>query len=417
MNKKINPEEFQKHIDKYLWNFDAKPLAYAWNSGENILMFGEGGYGKSVVAEMFHKYLVNAGALNSLSKLFVQFMGPGMTEERILGGIDLKEFNEEGRIIYLLEYAFVNYEIVVLEEIWDAYPNVLLVLKDILTSKHVRNGAQQTPIRTKMIIANTNRSREEVVSDNSTEALFQRFIFEHQVNWYTHSVSDYQHAIKRATNINGTSLSVTSMLCAEVSMDKDTDYKVSPRTAVKAAKIYEECGITALSYLYGFRKHVSKAQAMIAEAKKREQEIMEARQKSINICKLIKEAITNENTSFTQMKFLVGDMNQVLEFTKLFKTPDEIEQLEKTKKLLQAVEGLSESLWKKLYESAGNLDEKIHGLMEAVAKERASNFIVKGNEEDHYSSMIFELKKMALSAGVSFNRPSLGTKNVRMFKS
>jgi MoxR-like ATPase len=64
---------------------------------------------------------------------------------------------------------------VIFEEIFDANPQVLAALKDTLTSKEIRNGNQRFPIKTQIIIGLTNKTYEEVIEDDSTEALTQRF--------------------------------------------------------------------------------------------------------------------------------------------------------------------------------------------------------------------------------------------------
>lgn len=413
MTKIIDTNKFQEYIDQHLWNFDAKPLAYAWNSGENALLFGEGGYGKSVAAEMFHDFLIMEGAVAPNSKLFVQFMGPGMTEERFLGGIDIKEFNDEGRIIYLLQYAFANHEVVVFEEIWDAYPNVLLVLKDILTSKHVRNGSQYVPIRTKMIIANTNRSREEVISDNSTEALFQRFAIEHHVNWSTHLVSDYQNAISKATKMAPCKeISTVASLCHMVSSDKDISYMVSPRTAVKAFRIFQKNGIDALSYMYGFKSKVSQLMVEIAKMEAEVKANEERLKDIVTFCKKVKAIIANNDTPFAQKRYLVGDMAVVFDTIKNVSIPDDSVQMEKFSKLRAAVGNLSEQIWKSLYMEAESLDQKIFSIMNDCVEDNDRSRI-EFLEFNKYSQNLYLLHRKALPAGISFNRPTFGTQNAK----
>lgn len=253
----IEPQVVEKLIQTKLHNFNgAKELAWAWNSGENIIFFGKGGYGKSVAAEMFGNFLLENDFISTTP--YVLAFGQGMTEERLLGGLDIKKFQEEGEIIYLLKNAFVSSEFVIFEELWDAFPSVLLILKDILTSGYVRIGNESFKIKTKMIVACTNRGREEVVSDNSTEALMQRFLFEKEIGWTTHTSAEYTQALMKAVkNVNNDAAKAVGHICGKVAAE---DYIPSPRTAFKAYKSYVVNGAESLAGIYGFEKIVREEQ-------------------------------------------------------------------------------------------------------------------------------------------------------------
>lgn len=255
MNKIIDPKVVQERLALKLHNFNAaKTLAYAWNAGENVILFGPGGYGKSEAALEFADLLYEQGLVNS-PKAFVRAFNQGLTEEILLGGVDIKTLNEEGKINYLLENAFVNSEIVIFEEMFDAFPSVLLTLKDILTSKKVRMGNQEFPIKTRIVICCTNRSRDEVVEDNSTAALMERFVFEKWVGWTSHTATDYYYALMKQPNADRTVAAKVADVCANVSTG---EYVVSPRTAFKAYKSAKLNGIDSLEDFYGFNSAVGK---------------------------------------------------------------------------------------------------------------------------------------------------------------
>jgi len=259
----IKMEEF---IQEKLYKFNAaKELAWAWNVGENLILFGPGGYGKSDAALTFAQYLRKEGHVST--DPFILAFGQGMTEERLLGGLDVKKFQDNGEIEYLLANAFVSNEIVIFEELWDAFPAVLLILKDILQSKMVRMGTKMVPIKTKMVIACTNRSRDEVVSDDSTEALMQRFLFEKEVRWTNHHHTDYLKALKCATGVSRVTPQMVSVAhcCHQASKN---DHKISPRTAYKAYRSAEVNGLISLKGMYGFENAVDEAIRMEAERKK-----------------------------------------------------------------------------------------------------------------------------------------------------
>jgi len=168
----------------------------------------------------------------------------------------VKRFQDVGEIIYNLKLAFVNYEFVIFEEIWDAFPEILLILKDILQSKEVRIGTQRFPLKCKIVIACTNRSAEEVISDDSTEALMQRFMFQEEVGWSSHNASDYMGAFKCAlgTEEETTNMIGVAKIAAMCSVNNSANDKplISPRTAGKALKAVNINGLFALKYMYGF---------------------------------------------------------------------------------------------------------------------------------------------------------------------
>jgi hypothetical protein len=282
MDNLINASELETYIQSNLYNFNAsKELAWAWNSGENVILFGPGGYGKSDAAVAFHSYLRQKGIVDSANPFTMSF-GQGMTEEKLLGGIDMPQFQSTGEIVYLLQNAFIEHEVVVFEELWDAFPAVLLILKDILQSKCVRMGNQVMPIKTKIVIACTNRSRDEVVEDASTEALMQRFLFEKEVAWQSHTPGDYLKALRQAVaNIDTDLAQSIANICANSNNDS---YIVSPRTCGKAYKSALINGIESLHGMHGLTKGLKdfeKLQKNISE-RKEQVKFMETQIKLLN---------------------------------------------------------------------------------------------------------------------------------------
>ncbi len=254
----VNPEELQSYMDKKLYNWGAaKTLAYAWNAGENVLFTGPGGYGKSDGATLFFDFLKERNFVEDIQPFVLSF-GQGMTEERLFSGIDIKKFQDEGELVYNLKKAFVSYEVVIFEELFDAFAGVLLILKDVLQSGEVRMGDTRYPLRTKIVIACTNRSYDEVVVDNSTAALMERFVFQEEVTWTSWEASDYSAALGK--NYNGEFLPLVADICAKSSKGEK---KVSPRTAFKALKsVIKNNTISCLKSMLGIdRKVVAEAAA------------------------------------------------------------------------------------------------------------------------------------------------------------
>lgn len=136
---------------------------------QNLILFGKGGFGKSeMCSELFCRPELK-------DRVFIKSLSEATSEEDLFGGINIKRMSEDGVQEFIVENSFANKEIVIFEEIFDANPKVLAALKDTLTSKEVRNGNQRFPIKTKIVIGLTNKTYEEVIEDDSTEALTQRF--------------------------------------------------------------------------------------------------------------------------------------------------------------------------------------------------------------------------------------------------
>lgn len=174
-------------------------------------------------------------------KPFIQALGEGLTEEALFGGLEMKKFLDNGEYEYLVKNSFMNHEIVIFEEIFDAPAPILLSLKDIITSGYFRKGHQTFKIKTKMIIGLTNKSKEAFSEDDSLEALVQRFPATVKVEWDSYNKNDWRNLFNKVFDEsfllkNKTKLADLTHIF-EMNNLVGAGF-VSPRTAVKAAKIY-----------------------------------------------------------------------------------------------------------------------------------------------------------------------------------
>ena len=226
---------------RFAYSEDVAEMLYtAMQCGEHCVMFGPGGHGKSEMSIEF---------FNSLGiEPFVQALGPGTTTEQLLGGMDMQLFNTTGKIEYLVEHSFMNHEYVVFEEAFDAPVYVLTTLKDILTSKCLRNGSQIFPIKTKMIVINTNHSRTQIADDLSIKALMERFPLELEVKWQAYHEGNYMNMFNLlfGSSTEVKNYNTVAKLCGTLYSEGIT---ISPRTAVKMAKIYSTVGAAGLKYI------------------------------------------------------------------------------------------------------------------------------------------------------------------------
>lgn len=215
-----------------------KGLDIAFKTGENIVLYGKGGHAKSEFTEQFFA--------EKKIEPFVKTMGNGTTTESLFGGIDIKVFEKEGKMEYLVENSFMAHEYVVLEELFDAPDFILEQLKDILTSKKFRNGTQIYPIKTKLIVCCTNKTREEFSKNDSLKALMERFPLEVKVEWTNYTRTSYNYLFKE---VLGKDYPMLEFIMEKLHQNGTT---VSPRTAIKAAKMFEECGEDCLDYIAEF---------------------------------------------------------------------------------------------------------------------------------------------------------------------
>jgi hypothetical protein len=227
--------------------------------GKNLLQYGRGGHNKSEGTVMILEMMRKEGLITE--QPFIMALGDGLTEETLLGGINIKKFKDDGELVYLLNSPafFGNHEVVILEEIFDAPPQVLLTLKDILSSGEVRKGNQRHKIKTKLVIGLTNRSKEEFAEDDSLEALTQRFPLTLKVEWPSYSTSDWQKLFKVVfdSDFNDQYKNKLRELAEILNQNNSTGTSFcSPRTAVHAAKLY--CNGGDLRYISDIDQQVVK---------------------------------------------------------------------------------------------------------------------------------------------------------------
>lgn len=246
-------------------------LEIGFSTGNNIVLFGPGGHGKSeLTAEFFKQHGIEPYTIT---------MGTGMTTDRLFGGLDIPTFEKTGKIEYLVENSFMNAEYVVFEELFDAPDFILEQLKDILSSKVFRNGTQIFDIKTKFIVCCTNRTREEFSKNMSLKALMERFPLELNVIWDNYTEASY-NALLESKFGRGNVDPILPYLLQEYHRGGIT---ISPRVAVTAYKVYEKCGPTSLNYIAEF----SKKPALITETLKKFQNTLKYRK----ICEELNDVV------------------------------------------------------------------------------------------------------------------------------
>ena len=228
-------------------------LEIGFATEKNIVLYGPGGHGKS---ELTMAYFASKGI-----EPYVITMGTGMTTDRMFGGLDIPTFNQTGKIEYLVENSFMNHEYVVFEEMFDAPDFILEQLKDILSSGTFRNGTQVFPIKTKFIVCCTNRTRDEFSKNMSLKALMERFPLELNVVWDNYTDIAYHRLLEQRFG-EGNVDPVIPFILQEYAKNSIV---ISPRVAITAYTVFEQCGPEALSFIAEFAKKPS----LVADALKK----------------------------------------------------------------------------------------------------------------------------------------------------
>ena len=242
--KDINDKqvEIQALVDeRFIFAEDIVDILFAGiECQKNIILWGRGGHGKSEITELVMQEMVKKGIIPT--KPFVQAFGDGLTEEKLFGGMDIKLYKEKGLIQYLPEYSFMNHEIVIFEEIFDAPASVLLSLKDIMTSKQFRQGNETFNIKTKLFIGLTNKSKKEFAEkDESLKALAERFSLTLNVEWKSYKKHNFLKLFQTVlgTKVYSDNTEKLTTLANIIDMNNAEGVTfVSPRTAINAAQLY-----------------------------------------------------------------------------------------------------------------------------------------------------------------------------------
>ncbi len=210
-------------------------LTHAFLQPCNVMLWGPGGHGKS---DMVMTTLKAMGYENR--EIFLQSFGEGMSEDRLWGGPNIAKLDE------YLEYdtarSFLPYEVVVLEEILDASSQALLPLKDVLTRRLFMNADRAVPMKSKVIIACTNKDPRQFAKDSdAVKALLERFPLQLEVRWPSYEQKDYEALFKKTNPDAGQDRRKLNRIYAHVlanlNDDRESGFQVSPRIALGGLRL------------------------------------------------------------------------------------------------------------------------------------------------------------------------------------
>ncbi len=302
--KKVQPVEENPDSLLSSFVFMEKPIALleiGIKTETNVILYGPGGHGKSELAlEFFLEKGINP---------YIITMGSGMTTDRLFGGMNIKLL-DSGKIEYLVENSFMNHEYVIFEELMDAPDFILEQLKDILSSGVFRNGTQVFPIKTRFIVGNTNKTREEFSKNDSLKALMERFPLEYNVIWDNYTDIAYTTLLERKFGKGQVDPIIPFLLQEFVK----AGITISPRIALTCYKIYEICGPDSLNYIAEF----SKKPELIKETLKKFSATIKFRESSVEVHDIIKELTSNtQHSELDQAAFVISFEKLTAKFTEI----------------------------------------------------------------------------------------------------
>ena len=244
-------------------------ISMAILSKKNAILYGEAGHAKSQMVEAAIE------GIGMKEDCFIQSFGEGMTEDRIYGGVDLKAIEKEGYVKFAPERSFMNFGIAVFEELFDAPSAVLLSLKDTLTARELRNGAQRFQMKTRCIIALTNRSPSEISELGSAHhALIERFPLQLKVRWDDYKSSRYRSMYSKV--LPSAPKVMKDMMADLIGQASSNGHFISPRSAIHAIEVVMEAqkggaqgeeAYEVLRYIPGFEELVEGIAGKIERAR------------------------------------------------------------------------------------------------------------------------------------------------------
>ena len=296
--------EKESLLDNYVFMDKVQSvLDVGMKTDKNVVLYGPGGHGKSeYTIEYFYEKNINP---------FVITFGSGMTPDRLFGGLNIQAYEETGKIEYLVENSFMNHEFVIFEEMMDGADHMLEQLKDILSSGQFRNGTQIFNIKTRFIVACTNKSRDEFMKNPSLKALMERFPLELNVIWDNYTEASYLTLLEKRYD-KGNVDPIIPFLLQEYSRN---GIVISPRIALDCYEIFEECGPDALIFIAEFARKPT----LINEALAKFASTIEFKKLGSDIEFLVTEMRGTKNIGTEQKEAFIANYNKLEVYSKTLK--------------------------------------------------------------------------------------------------
>ena len=265
--KSVDCDELIRNLAQdFIYHEEATRRIYAaLATGKNGILYGPGGFGKSVLVKAICKYL----GLPVIYKVGYE----GMTPEELLGVPDMTKLLEESKYETAFENSvFSKPGILVLEEGLDADASCLATLKDVLTEKGFREGDTKKESLIASVLICGNKTPEDVSINDSTKAFYQeRFPYRHNMVWKNFSNVNYQNFFK--VYYKDKYLENRELLMLVAKLCSNSENSISPRVATQAADTALELGVEFLDTVTDL--DTSLISEMIHQVKKEAEQLTE----------------------------------------------------------------------------------------------------------------------------------------------
>ena len=211
-------------------------------SGQNTILYGKGGYGKSQVTKAVCTAL-------DIPYITIQCYRD-MPVEAFIGSLNMTAFKKESKYeINFKDSPFMYEGVLILEEFMDVDPDITSAIKDIIEEKGYRDRDTFIPYKTLAIVGLGNTAPKEIAVTESARALyFDRFISHINVEWESVGPEEYFKLLQTAFPMTSNLIFVAHLASEAVA---------SPRAALQAAAMVHnnsiENPITVLSSMHIFK--------------------------------------------------------------------------------------------------------------------------------------------------------------------
>ena len=224
----VDTQEIEATLEPKFIKYEdiARILARALRTNTNVILWGPPGHGKT---QMVRAALAG---LQLMDEAHFLDMGDGTDEATLWGGLNFKQLADDKILDYHPEESFLNKPIAVFEELFDAPAHVLCALKNTLSTKHLYKSNRPFKMKTKCIIACTNKDPEEIASQGDPyKALVDRFPLQLKVDWDSYQAEDFIEMFEKIGLGDPASRELMAQICAENSHGGSV---INPRKAVQA---------------------------------------------------------------------------------------------------------------------------------------------------------------------------------------
>jgi len=235
--------------ESFVYHEEAVRTIYtALAMNNNSILYGPGGYAKSEIVKAVCEYL----GIPLICKIGYK----GMTPEELFGVPNMKSLMNDSKYETAFENSvFCIPGVLCLEEGMDLSPQTAASLKDIITEKGFREGANKKDSLISSIIITGNKDPEDESIDESIKAFYlERFPYRYNMIWKSHLESDYLRLFSVVYPVpvyeeEFKKLLLVAKVCEASNLQNN---RVSPRLSIYASSVALSLGVDFLDTITAF---------------------------------------------------------------------------------------------------------------------------------------------------------------------